>query len=359
MRHPNIVTVYDFGGLPDGRLYLVMELLAGPTLERWIEQNGKATPAQALEILRPVCRAIAALHRQDVVHRDLKPANIVMPDPNDPDDALKVVDFGIARLRDAAGPKLTGNTVLGTPEYLAPEIVDGEEADARTDLYALGVIAYHLFTGRLPFTGSTAGSILMQHLTKNPPKPSSIDASLSPAVDALLLRALEKTPSDRFQSADEFASALESAIAPPQALAAAAAAVATPIAEVPAAAKTASILVIDDEEDLRTINRVTLEEAGYAVTTAGDGIEALLAVGGGAFDLILSDVDMPNLDGFTLLGMLSQKGITTPVIFLTGRVDPENELKGLELGAADYLHKPVPPTLLQARVRLALAKRGR
>jgi two-component system copper resistance phosphate regulon response regulator CusR len=125
----------------------------------------------------------------------------------------------------------------------------------------------------------------------------------------------------------------------------------------PAPAPLASILVIDDEEDLRMLNRAALEDAGFRVETAGDGIEALLKLGGNRYDLVLSDVDMPNLDGFQLLAALSSKGIQTPVIFLTGRSDAENEVRGLELGAEDYLHKPVLPPVLLARVKMALAKR--
>jgi serine/threonine protein kinase len=354
LRHPNIVTVYDFAALPDGRMYLVMELLGGPTLEKRLEEGGVFEPHAALETLRPVCRALSALHRSGVVHRDIKPSNIVLPDPEDPYDAVKVVDFGIARLRDAKGAKLTGKSILGTPEYLSPEVIEGDEADERTDIYSVGVIAYQMLAGQLPFTGSTSGAILLQHLTKTPKPPSALNAALGEAIDRAVLKALEKDRSDRFQSADEFGMALQSAIAPGT----------TGTYEIPTTAElheptppAVSILLIDDDEDLRTVNRATLEGGGYRVVTAGDGIEALLKLGAETYDLVLSDVDMPNLDGFRLLEMASQKGIKTPVIFITGRVDAENEIRGLELGAEDYLRKPVLPALLLARVKATLSKR--
>ena len=354
LRHPNIVTVFDFAALPepDGRLYLVMELLKGPTLENWLEDHPLSTPVEALATLTQVCKALDALHRAGVVHRDIKPSNIVLSDPADPYDSVKVVDFGIARLRDASGPKLTGKSILGTPEFLAPEIIEGEEADQRTDIYSLGVIAYRMLAGRLPFVGSTSGAILLQHLTKTPPTPSSLNPSLDSDVDAALLKALEKGRSDRYATAEELGAALERSLGgSPTPMPSSPITVETPAPTGP------SILVIDDDEDLRMITQATLEGASYRVDTAGDGIEALLRLGGGTYDLVLSDVDMPNLDGFKLLELLSQKGITIPVIFLTGRVDAENEVRGLELGAVDYLRKPLLPAVLLARVKGVLAKR--
>jgi serine/threonine protein kinase len=355
LRHPNVVTVYDFAALPDGRMYLVMELLGGPTLEAALVERTVFPPDEALSILRPVCGALDALHYGAVVHRDIKPSNIVLPDPANPYDTVKVVDFGIARLREMrGGAKLTGKAILGTPEFLAPEVIEGEEADARTDIYSLGVVAYQMFAGRLPFIGGTSGAIILQHLTKEPAAPSTFNAALTPALDAALLRALAKDRAERFQSAGEFAVALGDAIRPGDS---GSPATAGAVSSHQAAPSLGHVLVIDDEEDLRTINRLTLESAGYRVDTAGDGIEALLKLGGNRYDLVLSDVDMPNLDGFQLLAALSSKGIQTPVIFLTGRSDAENEVRGLELGAEDYLHKPVLPPVLLARVKMALAKR--
>jgi DNA-binding response OmpR family regulator len=119
----------------------------------------------------------------------------------------------------------------------------------------------------------------------------------------------------------------------------------------------ARVLVIDDEEDMRAVSSTILRDAGYEVTTAADGIEALMRLGSASFDLILSDVDMPNLDGFKLLEVVARKGVSTPVIFVTGKVEVENEVRGLELGAEDYIRKPVTPPILLARVRTALARR--
>jgi serine/threonine protein kinase len=365
LRHPNIVTVYDFATLPNGRSYLVMEFLSGPPLARWLEENAPAPIDRVVGYLKQVCKAVGALHRAGIVHRDIKPSNIILPDPANPDDTVKVVDFGIARLRDAGdGARLTGKNVLGTADYLAPEIIEGGEADPYSDIYALGVVAYEALVGRTPFHGASKSAVLLQHLTKTPARPSSLRPDLPGRIDDVLMRCLEKEPARRYQSADGLAEALEAATTPetapnlPWASATSVqeAAPATSSSDVVAPDR-ARILVIEDEEDMRTVSRTVLQDAGYEVTTSADGIEALMRLGAGTYDLILSDVDMPNLDGFKLLEVVSRKGIHTPVIFITGKVEAENEVRGLELGAQDYLRKPVSPAVLLARVRIALARR--
>jgi serine/threonine-protein kinase len=343
LRHPNVVAVYGFDRIEDGRACLAMEYLPGPTLERWLGEHGHLPPPRAVEYLGQACRAVGAMHRAGIVHRDIKAANIVLPDPADPDDVVRVVDFGIAQLRGpGGGPGRAGEGILGTPAYLAPEVVDGEEADARSDIYALGVVAFQALAGRLPFDGPTSSATLLQHLTQPPPRPSEVAPHVPPSFDAPLLRALEKDPGARYEDAGAFAAALREALA---------GADSAPAPSAPA------LLVIDDEEDLLAIMRATLTRAGYDVTTASDGVDALLRLGSRTFDLILSDVDMPNLDGFTLLEMASKKGVRTPVIFVTGKADPESEVRGLELGAEDYVRKPVLPPVLLARVKSALARR--
>ena len=362
LRHPNIVTVYDFAMSRGDRMYLVMEYLGGPNLEDWLAKRGIPSAQEGIDVLKPGCKAIHSLHVAGVIHRDIKPSNIILPDPEAPDDLVKVVDFGIARLRDAGGAKLTGKAILGSPGYLAPEVIEGDDATVASDIYALGILSFSVLTGKLPFAGATQGAVLMQHLTKTPPAPSSVNENLPKDVDAVILRALEKAPSARQASADEFVTQLAEAIERDPGVKAPKTLRPSPeLVPVLAGARESSevvhVLVIDDEEDIRVVTRATLERAGYLVETAADGIDALMRIGADRFDLILSDVDMPNLDGFTLLESLAKKGFQTPVIFITGRVDAENEVRGLELGAEDYLRKPVMPAVLLARVKTALSKR--
>lgn len=213
LRHPNIVTVYDFGLTEDGQAYLVLEYLSGPTLEQWIAEHGASTPIEALDIIKPVCLAIDASHRAGIVHRDLKPSNIMLPDPVDPDDTVRVVDFGIARLREmSGGVDLTGAVALGTPAYMAPEQMEASRADHRSDIYSLGIVAYEILTGRKPFQASSNRAMMMQHILEVPKPPTEINPKLPQSVDAVLLKAVEKKPDDRFQTAREFADALADAL---------------------------------------------------------------------------------------------------------------------------------------------------
>jgi serine/threonine-protein kinase len=170
LQHPGIVAVFDYGTLPDGGAYLVMELVRGEDLRRVLVREGRLDSARASRILSSVCSAIEAAHRQGVLHRDLKPENILLPGE---DVEAKVLDFGVAKIIDRERPDATtaeSGTVLtlegaivGTPAYMAPEQLRGQPPDARTDVFSLGVIAYEMLTGSLPFgRGSLADVVLAQ-----------------------------------------------------------------------------------------------------------------------------------------------------------------------------------------------------
>jgi serine/threonine protein kinase len=212
LKHPNAVSIYDFGVTSDGLVYLVMELVEGQNLRQIIKQQGPLAPATVSEITNQVCSALQVAHQQNVVHRDLKPDNI-MVNVTISGLRVKVLDFGIAKLRDLATGNLTvtGN-VMGTPHYMSPEQCLGEEIDNRSDLYSLGVVMYQMLTGSLPFNSSTSTAVVMQHVNKEPPSLRSINLSISPAVEAVVLRALAKRREDRPQSADALARELGAAV---------------------------------------------------------------------------------------------------------------------------------------------------
>lgn len=212
LKHPNAVSIYDFGVTDDGLVYLVMELVEGQSLRQIIKQQGPLPPATVSEITNQVCSALQIAHQHDVVHRDLKPDNI-MVHVTISGLQVKVLDFGIAKLRDLTTSNLTmtGN-VMGTPHYMSPEQCLGEEIDSRSDLYSLGVVIYQMLTGSLPFNSSTSTAVVMQHVNKEPPSLRFINRSISPAVEMVVLRALAKRREHRPQSADALARELSAAI---------------------------------------------------------------------------------------------------------------------------------------------------
>ncbi len=212
IQHPNIVDVFGFGKIADGRPFYVMELLEGTSLGELIKRRGRFTPAEALEILEPVCAALQAAHDAGIVHRDLKGGNVMVATKGD-QKLVKLLDFGIAKLihpEPGEAGLTTAGRRLGTPSAMAPEQFRGDPVDARTDIYALGVLLYRLLTGQLPFQGASSLEIELAHLNAPAPPPSRI-APISPAMDAIVLRCLEKLPEHRFPSARAFASALREA----------------------------------------------------------------------------------------------------------------------------------------------------
>jgi eukaryotic-like serine/threonine-protein kinase len=200
--HPNIVDISDFGRLPDGAVYFVMEYLDGEALSDIIVRGGSIPMAEAVAIIRQIASALGAAHARGIVHRDLKPDNvIVLRRGGDP--VVKVLDFGIAKV-GGAGAKITRTgVVFGTPHYMSPEQASGQTVDGRTDIYALGVIMYEMFTGKVPFDADTFMGILSKHMFEPPVRPSELESSRSlGAIEGVILRALSKKAEDRHPDMD-------------------------------------------------------------------------------------------------------------------------------------------------------------
>lgn len=213
--HPNIVTVYDFGKLPDGGAYLLLEFVEGKNLRAVLQEHGALSPALALPILGEVCAAVDFAHRRNVIHRDLKPDNIMLKRRDEGSVTVKVLDFGLAKMIEEAEMSSsitrTGE-LLGTPAYMSPEHCSGEDLDARSDLYSLGVIAYEMLSGRPPFRGRVA-AILTAQIQQSPTPLREANPNISAALEAVVMAALAKKPADRPASVADWWAQLETAYA--------------------------------------------------------------------------------------------------------------------------------------------------
>src|ERR671925_1898826 len=201
LSHPNIVSIYDRGEA-EGTYYIAMEYLDGRSLKELIVRRGPAPIHIAVDYARQVLAAIRFAHRHGIVHRDIKPHNVLV----DGEGRLKVTDFGIARA--GASQMTEAGSIIGTAQYLSPEQAKGAPVDQRSDLYSLGVVLYELLTGSLPFSGDTPVEIAMKHLSAVPEPPSKRRAGIPRDLDFVVLRALAKDPSERYQSAEELDSDL-------------------------------------------------------------------------------------------------------------------------------------------------------
>lgn len=216
LNHPNSVGVIDFGK-NGGQLYLVMEFLRGRDLARVVYEDGWIAFRRIVDVLCQVLTALAEAHHLGIIHRDLKPENIVLEPMRSGGDFVKVVDFGLAKMKaDIAGSTniTSPGIVCGTPDYMAPEQGRGDPIDARSDLYACGVILFQLLTGRLPFEAESPTQVVLMHLSLPPPNPATVapERDIPDALVDVCLKALQKDASRRYQTADEFADALRSAL---------------------------------------------------------------------------------------------------------------------------------------------------
>jgi eukaryotic-like serine/threonine-protein kinase len=216
IKHPNVVQITDFGRLPDGVPYFVMELLVGQPLSVVLKSRAPLPYATACQIVFKIAAGLGAAHEVGIVHRDLKPDNVFLvgrsTDSQVPDD-VRVVDFGAAKVMGSSRVTKTG-IVFGTPHFMSPEQASGSVVDHRADIYALGVIMYELFTGRVPFEADTYMGVLTQHMFVQPARPSTVSEHAQDLgrIEEVILRALEKKPEMRFASMDELAAAIRQSV---------------------------------------------------------------------------------------------------------------------------------------------------
>ncbi|MGE5334864.1 MAG: protein kinase domain-containing protein, partial [Nitrososphaerota archaeon] len=213
LEHPNIVRVYDYGQSGDA-YYIVMELVNGYDLRRYLKQQGTLPPDHAVEIAHDVALGLGAAHRRGIVHRDVKPQNILIND----DGLVKLTDFGIASVyKDADAERLTTTGMtLGTVQYYAPEQAQGEIVTPAADVYALGIVMYEMLTGKTPFDGDTPVAVAMRHIQDIPEPPSHLNPVIPRELERIIMRCLEKDPRDRYPNGDALAYALDQYVRRPQ-----------------------------------------------------------------------------------------------------------------------------------------------
>jgi serine/threonine-protein kinase len=317
LNHPNVVAVFDSGEGPLGGQtvpYIVMEFVDGATLRDLMKTGTRMRPDRALEIIDGVLAALDYSHRQGIIHRDIKPGNIIITKAGE----VKVTDFGIARVAaDSAATMTGGGSVMGTAQYLSPEQARGDTVDTRTDLYSAGCVLYEMLTGRPPFVGESPVSVAYQHVRENPPVPSTHDAEIPPSCDAICMRALQKNPDARYQTAAEMRADVERATRGFPVDDASTAL----LAAVPAEATTVMPATTGVEEEEK--RRGWLVAVGVLLALAAVGTVAFLLFRGG------DDVRVPDLTGLTLEQArteLTNRGLTLGAVTPQESTEPKDQV---------------------------------
>ena len=215
LRHPHIAAVTDAGMIDESFPFLVMDLIPGPSLDRVLSRSGAFSPSTAFEYLNAIGAALSHAHSKGIVHGDLKPRNILLVDDQSGAEAIRITDFGLAAIKAGKlqGAAQEASGVLRSPVYLAPEEWSEEQSDARSDIYSLGVILYHMLTGAPPFDGKSNAAIMKSHLKDPPPRFAGRFAGVTDEIESVVLHALEKDPAKRPSSVDEFVDEFRAALA--------------------------------------------------------------------------------------------------------------------------------------------------
>ncbi|MBI4850411.1 MAG: protein kinase [Acidobacteria bacterium] len=416
LNHPNIVTVHDYGTLPNGGGYLVMKLLKGYPLSKRLRIEKHLPFELIFNIMFQVCHAIDTAHKAGVVHCDLKPENIFLEEGLE-EEFVQILDFGIAKLSEQlVGITLSG-TILGTPLYMSPEQLESREVDFRTDIYSLGIILYEMLTGEVPFSGKTPSVIARQHLLAQAVAPSQLRPNITPKLEACVITALSKNIEKRHQSAIQLIEELKEAAQElalvgrvdlddiPQMVRRSgrfklrtlssentldSIAVLEHIkssstltdsfsqstTESGIAIKTEQwsnklidtnevskndkqlVLIVDDEVGILLLLQEVIENLGCRTMTAKDGRGALNLIKQVSPDLIISDIMMPDIDGYKLWDILQadKDWSKIPLIFLTARTQRQDKLQALESGVEDYWTKPFDVTEVELRLKHILKR---
>ncbi len=364
LQHPNIVGALDAGEIsgPDCHdpvlHYFVMELIAGQNLEKYIETHGLLAPAQACDLAYQVAGALMEAHKHQLVHRDIKPPNILIT----PEGQAKLLDFGLARRFHSRATE--PGAVLGTVGFMAPEqIRDASSVDARADIFGLGCTLFWCLTGRTPFPSQ--GNILTDLLgrSEQPPSVRAFEPGVPPGLDAVVARMMATNPDERYPTAEAVTRALlpflkpESGHAPRlRGVSTTAGPAVLATSPVPLNSLEHRVLIVDDEAPIRSYCRKAIESGRVRCEEAPNGRLGLEAVLARDFDLMLLDIDMPEMSGLEVLKQLRDRASSSQVkvIMFSGRTSADEMAQTLLAGADDFLTKPFSLIQLRARVKAAL-----
>ncbi len=330
LNHPGIMAIYDIDE-EDGKIFLVIEYIEGALLSDFVP----SAPSEVIDLGQQIADALHYAHEHNIIHRDIKPANIKVT----PEGQIKLMDLGLALPREAKRVTAAG-MIIGTPAYLSPEQAQGLTLDHRTDIYSLGVVLYELATGNLPFASDDISALMLQHVKQQPPPLRSFNPDLPIALENVIMKALEKNPARRFQTADALSRALAVAIRPDSA-ADLPTKSAYSITPEPPVTRTIRIFVADDHTVLRRslISFITQHDEYVVVGEAGDGEAALRDALQLEPDVILLDLNMPIKGGLEILPSLRNRLPNARVLILTGRDEEWYIMRALRAGAHGYLLK--------------------
>ncbi|RME02332.1 MAG: response regulator [Planctomycetota bacterium] len=338
LQHPNIVQGIDAGRV-DGFFYFSMEYIDGIDVAKYLKNHKYFEEKEAAQIILQIAKALEYASQFHILHRDIKPQNIFLTH----DGLAKLGDLGLSKYQDDGSLTKTG-IVMGTPHYISPEqLTHPDDVDTRSDIYSLGITFFEMLTGVLPYSNTSSLLAMAKRISQGLPSVQKYRPQLSNPITQIVKKMTQPNRAERYKNPseliDDLLLYLEGKSLPlPQ----------------PQPHSKAEILVVDDSKVVRHLLTLTLQENQYSVSTAKDGAEALEILKQKNFDLIISDLNMPKINGFELAKKKSELGISTPMIFLTSEDSEEMEMEGFDLGAEDYLIKPIKEKRLLARVKKIL-----
>jgi len=358
--HPYAVTLYDASLNDPAGPCIVMEYVKGGNLETLLEKAKKMTAPRVGRIIGQLCEVLQAAHDEGIIHRDLKPANLMVIDPDTPKERIKVMDFGLAKtFEDVSSRKVTDTTVefaVGTPAYICPEQIRGEVLDHRGDLYSVGIMAFELLSGRVPFLGTSSMDVLLAHATEEPPtfKQLGLDGWIPAYVEAVIRKALSKDPDDRYQSARELAQAFDKALKQAKA---------DSRHRLPGLAEAAPKSPMDSDEEIsEDAILLRLENAPTGVIAAKSRTPAVVAIRTGVQTLPAARVSAPPQTPGPALSYNGRDGQTRESLALPFKMDawmPESiALMKLRGFVQDYGGEVLESTQRLVRVLLHKARGG-